>query len=156
MKKMVLIGVGVVVLLAAAIGGTLFMTGKLGGGHAAEGAAAAPVVAPVPAPIEATYFPMDPAFTVNIDDGFTSRFLQVELNLMHRSATGNDRLTKAMPHIRNDILLLLSAKNREAISTPEGRVALQVELLKCINDALTVDTGSGGIDAVYFTKLVVQ
>lgn len=156
MKKMLMIGVGVVVLLAAAIGGTLFVTGKLGGGHAPEAVAGAPVVAPVPVAIDPTYVVIDPAFTVNIDDGFATRFLQVEINLMHRDKTASDRLTKAMPHIRNDILLLLSAKNREAISTPEGRLAVQAEILKSINDVLTEDTGSGGVEAVYFTKLVVQ
>lgn len=156
MKKMLMIGVGVLVLLGAAIGGTLFVTGKLGGAHAPEAAAGAPVAAPAPVAIDPTYVLVDPAFTVNIDDGFATRFLQVEINLMHRDKTASERLTKAMPHIRNDILLLLSAQNREAISTAEGRLALQAQLLKTINDVLTQDTGSGGVEAVYFTKLVVQ
>ncbi len=152
MKKMVMIGVGVAVLLAAAIGGTLFVTGAFGG-HAAASATEA---APAPVKAAAAYLPMDPAFTVNIEDGFATRFLQVEINLMYRDSSVIDRATKAMPHIRNDVLLLLSAQNRESISTPEGRLALQAALLKKINEVLTADTGSGGIEAVYFTKLVVQ
>ena len=47
MKKMVMIGVGVIVLLAAAIGGTLFVTGAFGGHAAAESTEVAP--APVKA-----------------------------------------------------------------------------------------------------------
>ncbi|MEO6699189.1 MAG: flagellar basal body-associated FliL family protein [Paraperlucidibaca sp.] len=156
MKKMVMIGVGVLVLLAAAVAGTLFMTGKLGGGHASVAVAGAPAVVPVPELAAASYLLIEPTFTVNIDDGFATRFLQVEINLMYREASVADRATKAMPHIRNDILLLLSSKNREAISTPEGRLALQMDILKSINDVLVADTGRGGVVAVYFTKLVVQ
>ena len=151
MKKMVMIGAGVAVLLAAAVGGTLFVTGAFGG-HAAASATKA-----APAPVKtAAYLPMDPAFTVNIEDGFATRFLQVEINLMYRDSSVVERATKAMPHIRNDVLLLLSAQNRESIGTPEGRLALQAALLNKINEVLTADTGSGGVEAVYFTKLVVQ
>lgn len=151
MKKMVMIGAGVAVLLAAAVGGTLFVTGAFGG-HAAASATEAE-----PAPVKtAAYLPMDPAFTVNIEDGFATRFLQVEINLMYRDSSVVERATKAMPHIRNDVLLLLSAQNRESISTPQGRLALQAALLNKINEVLTADTGTGGVEAVYFTKLVVQ
>ncbi len=158
MKKMLMIGVGVVVLLAAAIGGTLFVTGSLGGGHAPEGApaSAVPVAPPAPVVADPVYFPMEPAFTVNIEDGFATRFLQVEINLMYRDTSTGDRLSKVMPHIRNDILMLLSAKTREAISTPEAREALQAELVASINAVLSENTGRGGVEAVYFTKFVVQ
>ncbi|MBQ0723011.1 MAG: hypothetical protein KBT52_05565, partial [Paraperlucidibaca sp.] len=91
MKKMVMIGVGVAVLLAAAVGGTLFVTGAFGG----HTAASATEAAPVPVKATAAYLPMDPAFTVNIEDGFATRFLQVEINLMYRDSSVVDRATKA-------------------------------------------------------------
>jgi flagellar FliL protein len=157
MKKKLIIGFGVLVLLTGVLIGGLFMTGKLGADHAATAATGpdGPPLAPE-AKVVAAYLLLEPVFIVNIDDGFATRFLQVEINLMYRELSVADRATQSMPHIRNNILLLLSAKTREAISTPEGRLALQVEILKSINDVLVADTGRGGVEAVYFTKLVVQ
>lgn len=157
MKKMIIMGVVFLVLLVGAVFGTLFFTGALNKAPAADPAAAAvPAAPPAPVLAEPQYYVFDPSFVVNIDDGFGTRYLQLEMSLMYRDITTGERITKALPPIRNDIVMILSSKNREELRLAEGRVALQKQLLDAINAVLIATTGSAGVEQVYFTKFVIQ
>jgi len=105
---------------------------------------------------EATYKTIDPAFVVNIQDGPRFRFLQVEVDVMTRDATGFARLDKVMPRVKSELTMLFGSLQRENVQTIEGQKALQAQALDVINTVLKEETGRSGIDAVYFTKFVVQ
>lgn len=168
-KKVIAIAGGVVLLVAGAVGGTLFFTGALGGkGHAPasdHGKADEHKAADAHGGgggehggggSGATFYALDPSFVVNIDDGNMVRFLQVQVEVRLHDATAMDRIKTFQPRIRNDLIMLLSAQQRDTLRTPEGRQQLQVQVKDAINKVLTEESGSAGVDAVYFTKLVLQ
>lgn len=80
----------------------------------------------------------------------------VEIELMSRRDDAFSRVEQYEPRIRNDLLMLFSKLDRAAITTPEQRQTLQDEALLTINAVLTEESGKAGVDAVYFTKFVIQ
>ncbi len=157
MNKKVLMIVGQVVVLAAAVGGTWwFMRPPPGTGPAVAGEGGAPEPTVLPVAREPIYYSLEPAFVVNLQDGRSMRFLQVQVDLMSRHKKVIELLETYSSRIRNDLIMLFSSANRDAIRTAEGREALQQEALNTVNKVLMDETGMAGIEAVYFTKFVMQ
>lgn len=158
-KKIIILSVVGVLVLAGTVGGTLFLAKKFlmppaVAAAPAGQASAAPV--PVEAVKEAQYKTIEPAFVVNIQDGVRFRFLQVEVDVMTRDATAIARLGKVMPRVKSELTMLFGSLQRENVQTVDGQKALQAQALEVINNILKEETGSSGIAAVYFTKFVVQ
>ena len=61
-----------------------------------------------------------------------------------------------MPAIRNNLVLLFSSQSYERVSTLEGKEALREEALGVVQEVLEQETGDPGVEAVYFTSLVMQ
>ncbi len=156
-KKIVLFGLLGVLLLAGTVIGTLFLakqflfTAPAGGATPAAVSAPAPKVAKDP-----LYLTIDPAFVVNIRDGARYRFLQVQVDLMSRDAIVIANVEKLMPRLKGELTMLYSALDSEQVHLPEGRQALQKNTLDLLNKVLAEETGRGGVEAVYFSKFVVQ
>lgn len=138
---------------------------EAGGEEGGEGGAPALKVGTVPvqndrAPVdpkkyEVTYFPLEQAFTANLADG--NGFVQVGLSL----ATYYDgkvitNIQRQMVPVRSAVLMVLSEQDGAVLSTPAGKVALQRDMTKAINQVLRDKEGFGGIDNVYFSNLVIQ
>lgn len=159
-KTLIIVIVAGLLLIAAAVGATLFFTGAfISHGAAAPSAPATPQAAAAPAVARSAgpiYLPIEPAFVVNIEDGALVRFLQIQTNLMSHDQTVIDSVDKYLPRISNDLILLFSAVKMDEIRTAEGRQQLQQQALDAVNKVLVAETGRGGVEAVYFTKLVVQ
>ncbi|WP_320837656.1 flagellar basal body-associated FliL family protein [Zhongshania sp.] len=154
MKSKIILIVGVLVLLLAAVGGTWwFMKSTAPPMPAADGEAAVAAVSALKAP---EYYSLSPSFVVNLQNERSMRFLMIEIELMSRRDDTFSRVEQYEPRIRNDLLLFLSKLDREAIATVEQRQKIQEEAMAVINDVLKTESGKGGIDAVYFTKFVVQ
>jgi flagellar FliL protein len=158
MKSKIILIVAAVGVLLIAVGATWWLT-----------KAAAPkvmpveggeVVAPTPAPASAMktpeYYSLSPNFVVNLQGERGSRFLMVEMELMSRRDDTFSGVEQYEPRIRNDLLMLLSNLDREGIATVEQRQKLQTDALEVINSVLKEESGKGGVDAVYFSKFVVQ
>ncbi|PQA38264.1 flagellar basal body-associated FliL family protein, partial [Amnimonas aquatica] len=122
-----------------------------GGATPAAVSAPAPKVAKDP-----LYLTIDPAFVVNIRDGARYRFLQVQVDLMSRDAIVIANVEKLMPRLKGELTMLYSALDSEQVHLPEGRQALQKNTLDLLNKVLAEETGRGGVEAVYFSKFVVQ
>jgi flagellar protein FliL len=103
-------------------------------GHAKKGSdkhdASAAVVLP------ATYFLLQPNFTVNYDVDGKQRFLQAEITLMYRDESVLKTLELHMPAVRNGIVLLLSSQHFPDLQTTEGRENLRAETLKAVQEIL--------------------
>lgn len=104
----------------------------------------------------AVYFPMTPAFVVNLSDADSSRFLQIDMEVLAKNVEVTDAVKLHMPQIRNSVLMLLSQQKQHDIDTREGKEALQAKVLAEIQRILTAETGKPGVDAVYFTSFVMQ
>jgi flagellar FliL protein len=112
------------------------------GGHGEEGGKAA-------------YFAIDPPLVVNFEDSSAVRFLQISMEVMAHDPKTIESVTKNIPVIRNNLLLLMSNRNYQTMMSREGKEALRKEALTEIN---SVQKKQGGepIDDLLFTSFVVQ
>lgn len=142
-KPLLLIVVALVVVALAGTGGFMFMH-KGGKSSKTE-----------PARV-AEYYALDPSIVVNFQDDRAIRFLQVGISLMAYDPRGIEAAKAAEPRIRNALLLLFSGQKYATLSTEQGKLALQQQALKQVQDILQQAPGKPGIEALYFTSFVIQ
>lgn len=105
---------------------------------------------------QAIYHAFDPSFVVSLTNGDTTRFLQVELQVMTRDEAVPPALARHEPLIRNDLLLLFGAQKPGDLDTRAARQALQDEALSEIRRLLASEGEPDAVEAVYFTSFVLQ
>ena len=169
--KMIMLIVGAILLVAIAVGATLFL---VGGNGSEEEAEEAETEQPK---IEAkkAYYLEFPHFVVNFEDTSIVNYMQIEMQVMAREQNVLDIVSEHMPVIRNNILLLLSTQKYEEISTFAGKEKLRGEILASIQSVVDEETAAKGkskdkdaekdgdkkkgkpvIEAVYFTSFIMQ
>lgn len=153
-KTLVLLVVGVVVFLLLAGGGTagyfFLLKGKPAGGAAdaaTHGGAEAKGEAAEGGPTHA----LDP-FVVNLSDVENPRYLKVIMQLELGSEELKPELEKNMPQVRDEIIMLLSSKSFDDLSTSPGKRSLKRSIIECVNRHLT----TGRVSNVYFSDFVIQ
>lgn len=111
------------------------------------------VAAPPPPP--PVFFALEP-MTVNLlsDDG--QHYLRVGLSLKLADEKMQERLTQHMPELRSRILLALSNKHPEDLSTLDGKHKLADELAALIEQPTDAATPPVRVEKVLFTEFVVQ
>jgi flagellar protein FliL len=146
MKKIMIIAIGAIVLLGAGAGGAYFLLGKQ-----ASHAPAKP--APEPPPV---FFPLD-SLTVNLqsDDG-SMHYLRTGLTLKIKDEKVQANITEHMPEVRSHVLLALSGKKPDDITTVEGKKQLAEELRKTVDAAASSADKPVHVEEVLFTEFVVQ
>ena len=123
---------------------------------AAGGPAAAAGGASDGTPGSDQYLQLHPAFVVNLQGEGRPHYMQAVAQLMSHEP---ERLQAAQDHdpaIRHQLILLFSERSVAQMSTMEGKESLRADALEAVNEILRRETGHGGIDAVYFTSLVIQ
>jgi flagellar protein FliL len=145
LKRIVLIVLIALVAAGAAAAGMFFFLSKPGSGK--------PSAPPPPPP--PVFFALDP-MTVNLlsDDG--QHYLRVGLTLKIADEKMQARLTEHMPEIRSRILLDLSNKHPEDLSTLDGKHALAKELQALIEQPTDAGAPPTRVQEVLFTEFVVQ
>ena len=103
----------------------------------------------------AVYYAIDPPLVVNFEDGSVVRFLQITMEVMAHDQKAIESVTKNMPVIRNNLLLLMSNRNYQSLMSREGKEKLRAEALAEIR---SVQKKEGGMDVddLLFTSFVVQ
>lgn len=164
-NKLVLIIVIAVVLLGASGGAVYYMSGGGDDTALAEGSVAGEEGDESTdesgneetAPRNAFYFSLDPAFVVNFQGKSRARYLQVTIDGMTRKEDVKMDVTKHLPQIRNNMVLLLSSQEYEVLIKPEGKDSLRKALLREINKILENETGmEDAVEDIYFTSFVMQ
>lgn len=162
-KLFIIIG-GVVLLLGVSGAATLALTGVLSGDSApaaeetgSEGKSASSS-AGKPGKIKAplSYVPLDPPFVVNFSSDTDIRFLQVSVELGTRDLAVADSIKEHRPAIRNSLVMLFSSQDPYALNTREGKEKLRDETLSEVQKVLKQETGSPGVENVFFTSFVMQ
>lgn len=150
-KMMLIIIIAVLVALLAGGGvAAFFMLGSDDEADAAE------TEAQDAAPQPAIYFDFKPPFIVNYQWNGRQRYVQVSLAVMTRKGSMVDAMQKHMPMIRNNLLMVFSAQDFEALRTPEGKEALRQVVLEELQKILMEETGEPGVEQVLFTNFVMQ
>ena len=159
-------GIGIFVLTLAAVVAGGFINAKLhplpdlqldkdgrikaiapvaAGGHGEEGGGAKAAV----------YFAIDPPLVVNFEDGSAVRFLQITMEVMAHDPKAIESVQKNIPLIRNNLLLLMSNRNYQALMSREGKEKLRAEALAELR-AVQKKEGGPDVDDLLFTSFVVQ
>ena len=83
------------------------------------------------------------------------RFLQITMEVMARDQKAIDSVQRNIPLIRNNLLLLMSNRNYQALMSREGKEKLREEALAEIR-AVQKKQGGDDVDDLLFTSFVVQ
>lgn len=186
MKKLLVIGLGAIVLIGAGAGAGVYF-GALSAHEAkpedhfpklvlrstkAEEPAAASDDKEVPLKVGTVSVPND-RFKVDprkyeityypMGDSFTtnladgSGFLQIGISLStFYDGKVINNIKRQAVPIRSVVLMVLAEQDPALLATSQGKQRLQRQLTAAINDVLREKEGFGGIDNVYFTNLVIQ
>lgn len=95
--------------------------------------------------------PLD-TFIVNLTDQGRTRYLKVTVQLEIEKQETVDLVKSKTPQIRDSLIILLSSKSIEEISTSEGKYQLRDEIVARVKQFV----GTGAVVAAYFTDFVVQ
>ncbi len=95
--------------------------------------------------------PLD-SFLVNLSDPGGKRYLKVNMELELEDQGGLVEVKERNHAVRDSILLLLSGKVYDDISSPAGKLTLKREIISRLNRVLS----SGQVKEVYFTEFLVQ
>jgi flagellar FliL protein len=105
----------------------------------------------------AFYTSLHPPLVVNFDDSFgDSHVMQLTLEVMAPSQTIVNAVREHTPVIRNNLILLYSSAVYEEVATREGKEKMLADGLAEIQKVMTEKIGEPGVEAVYFTGLVIQ
>ena len=150
-KKLLLFGlIGLLVVGGGAGGGAYFLATK----NAATGEEIA--LEAVDVPSEALYVSLEPAFTVNFEQEGSAQFLQLSLEAMTRDPKVAAVIERNLPMIRNNLVLIFSARSSDDLDTLEGKEALREETRVGIQEVVSSEGSDGEVEAVYLTSFVMQ
>lgn len=152
MMKMLIIGVGALILLSAGVfAGMTF----LGGDEPADGEEVVEEGAAADDP--PLYTSLHPPLVVNFSDSSgDSHFMQITMEVMARDQTVINAVREHTPVIRNALILLYSGAIYDEVATREGKKKMLADGLAEIQSVMTEQIGEPGVEAVYFTALVIQ
>lgn len=171
-KKFILIGVAVAALGGGGVAAGMWASGGHGGGGheevdrpklvVREGLSADPdaggdkgLGAIDHHKYKASYAPIEQSFTSNLRD--SDAVVQMALGVAtYYDERVIENIKANDTPIRSAVLMTLADQDADAISTPDGKKALQKALRSAINDVLVSKEGFGGVDDVYFTSFIIQ
>lgn len=144
-NKLLFIIAGVVLAVAAG-GGTAWFMMHNGGGHqeAAKEVSKPPV-----------FLPLEP-FTVNLQGEGEDHYLQAAMTLKVANIEQVDFFKLNMPEVRSRMLLLLSSKHPDELSTPEEKQKLGDEIVVALGKNFSGQSEKPEISGVFFTSFVIQ
>ncbi|QFY41862.1 flagellar basal body-associated protein FliL [Candidatus Methylospira mobilis] len=148
-RKPLLIGLAVLVLLAAVGGGVWYFVSRSPAvpeqeSTEKETSTAAPV-----------FFTLEP-FIVNLQPSPIGKRMQITLSLQVSDEEQAEKLKQFNPEVRSRLLILLSSKAGSDISTTEGKTVLANEIIEQINQPFTGRKDAQEVTAVFFTSFVIQ
>ena len=153
MKKMIMIGGIAVVMLAVGIFAGPAIKNMISPPPEAESEEAAPEPADGP-PL---YTSLHPPIVVNFKDQVGDpHFMQITMEVMARDQNVINSVREHTAVIRNALILLYSNAVYEEVTTLEGKEKMLEEGLAKVQDVMTQTIGEPGVEAVYFTSLVIQ
>lgn len=109
-------------------------------------------------PKKAIYYPMAPAFVVNVEDGPRTHFMQITVQLMTRDPEVIDKVEVNQPPLRHAMIMLLGHQSAETMRSVQGREQVRQEALAEVRRVMKEVAGvkASKIEAVYFTDFVIQ
>lgn len=139
------VALGAMVAIIAVAGVAFY----LGNSRTAHQAAAAPV-AEIP-----IFIALEP-FTVNLQSEGRPRFLHIGVTLKVSNTKSQEQVNQYLPEARSRVLMLLSNRKPESLSTQDDKNQLSAEILKTLNKPFSPSQTPQQITDVVFTAFVLQ
>ncbi len=155
MKKIIIMVVGALVLVAASVGGTLFFTGAFSQKTVAQGADQSEQLEEVK-PAVTHYYEFKPEFIANLSGKSRARFFMAELSVSTEDEDVLEVLDEHNPELRNDLLMLFSDQDGMLVSTAGGKNTLREKTLETVRKIVEKHYGKPSVTDVFFTRFVVQ
>lgn len=95
-------------------------------------------------------------FTVNLQPDGSEQYLQAEIVVQVKNEEAVEMLKLHMPQVRSRLLMLLSSKTAEDISTTEGKNKLLGDMVAQLKLPFSKGEKPQEIDSVLFTDFVIQ
>ena len=156
LKLIILIVVGLLLAIGLSVGATLFFLKGDKKEEAKSEEHAATEDAGKPVKKQAIYEVLPPAFVVNYNYMGRQRYMQVSVALMGRDKAELDALHEHMPVLRNNLVMLFSGQDFEALSTPVGKEMLRQQTTASVQALAQKETGKMAVEQVLFTNIVLQ
>jgi len=151
MKKLIFAVIALIVVGGGVFAGMTF----LGDDEPVEGEEIAEEGNDVTAP--PLYQSLHPPLVVNFkDSGGDSHFMQVTMEVMARDQEVINAVREHAPVIRNALILLYSGAIYDEVTSRDGKKQMLADGLAEIRSVMTEQIGEPGVEAVYFTALVIQ
>ena len=150
LKLILMIVLGLLLAIGASVGGTWYIMHS----SASKPAPTAETATNVKQP--AIFEQMLPAFVANYNQNGRQRYLQVSITLLARNQADLDALKVHMPVLRNNLVMLFSGQDFEALSTPVGKEMLRQQTTASVQTLAQKETGKMAVEQVLFTNIVLQ
>ena len=148
-KLIILIVVALLLAIGMSVGATWYFMNSAQGKQAA---AEAVVVGKQPAIFE----PMAPAFVANFNQNGRQRYMQVSITMQGRNQVDMEALKAHMPVIRNNLVMLFSGQDFNALATPVGQEMLRQKATASVQEVAQKELGKVVIEQLLFTNFVLQ
>lgn len=93
-----------------------------------------------------------PTFVVNLADPLGRRYLKLGIDVEVVSEEATAELNKKQPMVKDALILLLSSKTYQDLSSMESKILLKKEIVDRLNQIM----GGSKVLQVYFTDMVIQ
>ncbi len=132
--------------------GILMMALMAGGSFAEEGEEGAPPKATT------IYVKMEPAFVTNYGSPRTNKlkYVKAEVTLRVSSAAAEAAISRHMPYLRNEMVMLLSSQTEQSMASGEAQEMVRKEALKGVNRILKTEEETEQVEDLLFTNFIVQ
>jgi flagellar FliL protein len=151
-KKLLFGGIALSVIVAGIFAGPPVIKMITGSSDEADGAEPA-VVASKPA----LYYSLLPPLVVNFEDVLgATHFMQITMDVMSRDQDVINAVRDHAPIIRNNLILLYGNSIYEDVTTRKGKEKMLADGLAEIQKVMQEKIGVTGVEAVYFTSLIIQ
>jgi flagellar FliL protein len=98
-------------------------------------------------------------FTVNLNDPFGRRYIEVVFNLIVEPKNLVPKIKEnelLMPKIRHEVFMTVSAKSYAELKSTSGKVTLCEEIMMRVNEILKEEMGVEPVTEVLHTKFLIQ
>jgi len=155
MMKMLILGGTAVALLVVGVFAGPAIKNMITGAPSEEGEVATESVVETSGP--AIYQSLHPPLVVNLLDSYgDSHFMQITLEIMSRDQEVINAVREHTPAIRNALILYFGTAKYDEIVTREGKEQLLEQALNEVQGVMQERIGEPGVEAAYFTSLIVQ
>jgi len=155
-SKLLYMIIGGVFAVLIIVGATLYFTGFFSSDEDGEDGEAVEDEQESEVKGDPVYQPLGSDFVIRFKKGGGARLLQISISTLTYDAEVVEAVKKHTPMIRNNLLLLLSAKKPTELKTPEGKESLRQEVLESVQKVIEDQLGKKGVEQVFFTALVMQ